>query len=253
MIKIFVKDAKNKTHDLDVQTDDTLLEVKHKLCKQMFDQVSDSELEAFSKNVRLEQGIKVLNDRFSVSKNQIKQHDTLYMKGKLWGGVDNISITVQSFEGDLHHFTLPTSTTISGLKLLINGQAGTSSEEYILKFKGRTLIDTFTVDHFDIEDGNTIEMLPPLEEIQIEIKTFEGGKYVLEITWDKTLAQLKRMIYDKSGIKPEGQILSYLGKTIGEKSKDGSDSGKDEVILEECGFDDDCTVLVLKRLHGGYK
>ena len=59
------------------------------------------------------------------------------------------------------------------------------------------------------------------------------------------------MIYDKSGIRPENQILNYSGKPIGESSKDGTDSGKDEVTLEECEIQDDCSIFVLKRLHGG--
>ena len=246
MIKKSIKEADGKIHNIAVGVDDTLIEGMHKLNNQIVEQVLNSKLKTYSEGTRCEEEGKALNDRFSVSENQIQENAIVSTNGSLKSRV--INIEVDNFKGVIHVFVVTPSTKISTLKLLINERIRTSSEDYILRFHGGTLADWFTLEHYGIRNRDTIIMFPSLEEIQIEVKTFVGSIHLLEITWDKTLTQLKRMIYDKSGIKPEGQILSYSGRTIGESSRDGTDSDRDEVTLEDCKIYDDCTILVLKRL-----
>ena len=165
MIKISIKDADGKIHNIAVGTDDTLIEGMHKLNNQIVEQVLNSKLKTYSEGTRCEEEGKALNDKFSVSENHIQENAIVSKDSSLESGAININIEVYEFEGDMHSFVVTPSTKISALKLLINDKTRRSSEDYILKFHGGTLADLFTLEHYGIRDRDTVVMLPYIQEI----------------------------------------------------------------------------------------
>ena len=139
MIKKSIKEADGKIHNIAVGVDDTLIEGMRKLNNQIVEQVLNSKLKTYSEGTKCEEGAKALNDRFSVSENQIQENAIVSTNGSLKSRV--INIEVDNFKGVIHVFVVTPSTKISTLKLLINERTRTSSEDYILKFDGETLDD----------------------------------------------------------------------------------------------------------------
>ena len=251
MVKFFVSDATGELHQIEAFSNDTLLDIKHKLCKQIDLQVTKEQLDNFAKSIRFELGGKSLNDKSSVSDSHIKNFDTLYMKGNLLAGADIITITVTDLEGNDFRIPIEVSAKIEVLKNKLYALNHIETHTYNLTFNGKTLLASKTFQHYNIITENTLQYIPAWDELILHVLDFKGHKSTIELTKQSTVKQLKEAIYDKHSIEPDHQAVNALGRVIGANSKDGSDNDRDKNTLDYYELDGIVAVVVTRRFHGG--
>ncbi|CAK83734.1 unnamed protein product (macronuclear) [Paramecium tetraurelia] len=134
------------------------------------------------------------------------------------------------------------SDNIRKVKLKVQEFEGIPFNQQRILLEQSELDDNQTLSRFVIENNTMLKLLLRLKGGgQVFVKTMTGKTITITTEYDKTIGELKKLIYEKIGIPPQQQKLIFAGKVLDDCKK-----------MEDYNIQKESTIHMTERLKGGF-
>ena len=147
-MQIFVKTISGKTITLDVESDDSITNIRQK--------IQDKEGIISKENPRIIFSGKELEDERTLNDYNIIKESTLHLSLRLKGG---IQIHIKTLNGSTLTVDVAQDDTVESVKAKIQDKQGIEADQQRLIFNGKQLENGHTLKDYNIEDGSNVHLV----------------------------------------------------------------------------------------------
>lgn len=157
-------------------------------------------------------GSKLLTDKKKLIQFGIKSNSILNLipKSTSKNSTDNLSIQIRILKSKTFELNeLSKFDNIFKLKNLIEKETQIPIHQQRLIYNNRKLVDTYSINYYNIQNKSTIYLFPKLNNIKIGIQLIDNQKMYLNVNEDDLIEEIKSKIETVINYGIDEQILIY--------------------------------------------